>query len=666
MVPQPINIASSATGVERRCFKNRWITCFFLLLPNSGTVILDILLLAYLQKHDEYMCWAGCVSNIHSLENTQADAHLDASLLVTSETGRETTESVVDGCGIFSWSSVHKAESRPDRKLQQHFDNVQTSAKLFANPVMMVMFEKSWMMEDAAPPFHQAASQDKTREERGGIHKTTRTRQIFFSISRSGHPTYQQHCSSAKSLLSPLPLPSMPSSTLSMSGLPSSDPATSVEPICEGRPAAASSRGFLLPPKPTRAKAEKIGFLHLPDNIRKRIYELAVYDHDRTAVFLPRGLPRKVEPHIDDVDLILTELVEHPERLNCDGKIDNTEPCHWTTLYRPVASDDSAAAGSWVEPTLRFSSAHTLGMPTHAVYKRTADDLNFINDESEDGGEESESGPEASVEAQEDMLDLGRQGEEDSENSIVFEDASELDLAHGPNRIKLEEQSESDASESSVVGRYSKNDSILDIEGDESEDDEDHDSENSDDIESHDTGACGIFNCPQCSHRSRFFGGIQAEVNPEKDSDDIERYDSEELTGMLYEIEEPGILLACKEIRAQCLPVYYTHNAFSWRFSWTDYQRTCHRFKKWLKSVGPDHIRLITKITLQGRHRVEEGIEFSADIDLLDDYPYFETNVYIEDEGPELWTVAETINREMSSYFEIVQPFRSVICGMHR
>ena len=43
-----------------------------------------------------------------------------------------------------------------------------------------------------------------------------------------------------------------------------------------------------------QAKTHRTGFLHLPNAVRKRIYDLAIYDHDRGAVFLPRALPRKV------------------------------------------------------------------------------------------------------------------------------------------------------------------------------------------------------------------------------------------------------------------------------------------------------------------------------------------------------------------------------------
>jgi hypothetical protein len=48
------------------------------------------------------------------------------------------------------------------------------------------------------------------------------------------------------------------------------------------------------------AKINRIGFLHLPDEVRQRIYALAVFDHDRGIVFLPRALPRKVTPDQDE------------------------------------------------------------------------------------------------------------------------------------------------------------------------------------------------------------------------------------------------------------------------------------------------------------------------------------------------------------------------------
>lgn len=131
------------------------------------------------------------------------------------------------------------------------------------------------------------------------------------------------------------------------------------------------------------------------------------------------------------------------------------------------------------------------------------------------------------------------------------------------------------------------------------------------------------------------------------ESEDQEHFGSLELVGMMYEPNEPDILLVCKQIREQCLQVYYGRNSFSWRFTWTDYFRSCLRFKHWANSIAAKDIKFITKITFQGRHAVEEGVEFSVDIDLLDEYPFFETSVYADEDA----VIAEAIHRDMASYF---------------
>ncbi|KAK4503878.1 hypothetical protein PRZ48_004793 [Zasmidium cellare] len=130
------------------------------------------------------------------------------------------------------------------------------------------------------------------------------------------------------------------------------------------------------------------------------------------------------------------------------------------------------------------------------------------------------------------------------------------------------------------------------------------------------------------------------------EGEDVEHADPHERIGMVYEEFEPSILLACKEIREECLAIYYSRNSFSWRFSWTDYLRSCLRFKYWAKAVSTHHISLITRITFQGRHVVEEGVEFSIDIDLFDEYPFFETRSYAEEDAD----IASAIHREMASY----------------
>lgn len=91
---------------------------------------------------------------------------------------------------------------------------------------------------------------------------------------------------------------------------------------------------------------------------------------------------------------------------------------------------------------------------------------------------------------------------------------------------------------------------------------------------------------------------------------------------MLFRTFEPGILLACKEIRTQCLPVYYGSNAFSWRLFWLYPRDSLFKFEKWVEVVG-EHAKHMRQISFEGRHAVEEGIEFEVDIDLLDDKPYY-------------------------------------------
>ena len=68
--------------------------------------------------------------------------------------------------------------------------------------------------------------------------------------------------------------------------------------------------------------------------------------------------------------------------------------------------------------------------------------------------------------------------------------------------------------------------------------------------------------------------------------EDEEHFDSEERMGMLFYTFEPGILLACKEIREQCLPVYYGINTFSWRFFWQSPRRSLERLIEWTEVAG--------------------------------------------------------------------------------
>lgn len=162
---------------------------------------------------------------------------------------------------------------------------------------------------------------------------------------------------------------------------------------------------------------------------------------------------------------------------------------------------------------------------------------------------------------------------------------------------------------------------------------------------------------------------------------DDEHFDTLEEIGVLYEPKEPAILHVSKEIRAQCLPVYYSQNAFSWRFLWTDYPRSCARFKAWTRSILPESVKLITKVTFQGRHAIEEGLEFSIDIDLTENWPFFETNVYTacEDEAGAiaeainrhtahiLWRIAQSLNSRPILSADLLCELASIfVQGMHR
>lgn len=76
-------------------------------------------------------------------------------------------------------------------------------------------------------------------------------------------------------------------------------------------------------------------------------------------------------------------------------------------------------------------------------------------------------------------------------------------------------------------------------------------------------------------------------------------------------------------------------------------------------------MRLLTKLTFQGRHAVEEGSEFSADIDLLNEHPFFETNVFSADDD---FAIAESINRELASYLWLMVQYersRPVLSAGH-
>ncbi|KAI6839676.1 hypothetical protein KC365_g16764 [Hortaea werneckii] len=147
------------------------------------------------------------------------------------------------------------------------------------------------------------------------------------------------------------------------------------------------------------------------------------------------------------------------------------------------------------------------------------------------------------------------------------------------------------------------------------------------------SGECRDTYCEHCAGNSLASDEDQScyqnseESSVSKYENDEEHFDPFEITGMLYEPKEPSILLACKEIRKQCLPQYYASSAFSWRFEWLNYKDSLSHFFGWVDHVVKEHTREMTGVSFQGRHVVEEGVDFDADIDLLTCAPFFHVKV---------------------------------------
>ncbi|KAI7104251.1 hypothetical protein KC343_g14386 [Hortaea werneckii] len=116
---------------------------------------------------------------------------------------------------------------------------------------------------------------------------------------------------------------------------------------------------------------------------------------------------------------------------------------------------------------------------------------------------------------------------------------------------------------------------------------------------------------------------------------------------MLYELREPSILLACKEIREQCLPQYYAGNAFSWRFDWLNYKDSLSHFAGWVDHVVREHTKEMTGVSFQGRHVGEEGVEFDADIDILDGAPFFHVRVAATHDDEASSAISDGLNRQL-------------------
>ena len=380
------------------------------------------------------------------------------------------------------------------------------------------------------------------------------------------------------------------------------------------------------------AKTDATGFLHLPNEIRNRIYEDVIWSHDREAVYLPRKLPRKV---LYDGEKISDSFM---------GLADRAEYVKYTRYYMDTIAKqpNSEMDCLWIDET---RPPEEIPLPI------------FTEEETDD---ETETDQATSPE----KTQLWRNMFHKDKLTFSWLDTRELaasreqDLGHANTCAHCGEICcvciDSDDSEEDEDAGLDRTDSNYSIQAEDDFEEDDEGEMFDEDGYLIPPKACFEDHGVQPFHHPcRFCGDAglrpdqdeEAYVDSEPDNDDPleedeEHFDSEERMGMLFRTQEPSLLLACKEIREQCLPLYYASNAFSWRFFWLDQYRSLARFEKWTQSVSKN-AKYITRISFEGRHSVEEGIEFEVDIDLLDEAPFFDLAVDCIHAGDELTDVIE-------------------------
>lgn len=408
-------------------------------------------------------------------------------------------------------------------------------------------------------------------------------------------------------------------------------------------------------PRPS-AKTDKIGFLHLSSDVRNRIYQLAIYDHDRGAVYLPRTLPRK-------------SVFETTE-----------EERTYDSTYADVRDDDDtdiqAAETDWDDrhvaaEVMRLDYAGGHWTDGNAVVEAERLQMEFdqasepVNDSDADGDEDA---------VQEGRLFVGESNADDSLRPADLGDPLELSSVR-PRTIRAISRHLCGGPETGAGCQCSchkhplENVAAHSMEGDllskpafdpsaacRSGECSDETCEDCDKL----IKLIEVM-CPSCQDTTQYPPKSNEVVDswaeeqddslyPQVDEvdDDAEHFDSEETIGMLYEPKEPAILLTCREIRSECLPIYYSKNTFTWRFFWLNYIRSCSAFQGWVANVGTEHTKHIQKITFEGRHAVEEGIEFAVDINLLIGAPYFSVQVSTQwSEEQYLETICQYIERDL-------------------
>ena len=350
-------------------------------------------------------------------------------------------------------------------------------------------------------------------------------------------------------------------------------------------------------------------FLDFPNEVRHRIYELVIYDQDRSVVFLPRAVPRKVTPDTD-VDVKYAIVME-------EGDEDKPNYFAW-----PVNSNNAFAAGEWMDGTTPFPNRPSQRGSQDSEPESEPESDTTVADAPNDAGTQSDSDSVSDTDA----LNNAGAANDTYANEDVLAMVDALHLCEGEDQ---DEPCDCDCyNDGFDMSNHTADDLFTawtcgGVDDDEpcgrtchkdvSDEDapEEGESESDDDVDivtnDHDYA--------------------NSEPESEQQEDDEEHYDGEERIGMLYELNEPPMLLVCREIRAQCLPVYYGKNSFSWRFLWQNYPRSRERYNNWIDAIREEDLKAMTSLTLEGRHFVEEGIEFSADIDLIKDTSAFKVYV---------------------------------------
>lgn len=290
-------------------------------------------------------------------------------------------------------------------------------------------------------------------------------------------------------------------------------------------------------------------FMKLPDSVRNRIYTIALYDHDRGAVFLPRALPRKVTSQTD------VNFDEDGSEIGGDLHGDPAAGVRkFDHLPDLVCSEALAAPGSSSTQKVSTFRESMSDMPM-------ADAIAEIPDsDTNDNGDN--------------MLPRGCSSSYTSTywSSVTVNGGVERELASW-NMLPTGRISSSSGSHRSSV--------------DEEVDD-------------------GLT-----------YGQDESSCSEYSSEPDAEHEDPKEYEGVVFELKEPSLLLVSKQVRQEVLPLYYGQNGFSFRFQWMEYGRSATRFHEWVDStVGQQNARFIIRLSFSGRHTIEEGVGFDADIDL--------------------------------------------------